>query len=83
VISELLLYDPVTRRCVDWQRMWAKHFFARVLCLIILPVGFYMAMFGIHFLCLVNPGEGDGFMSSEVTSPSVSHVLTIVPTKSQ
>jgi dolichyl-phosphate-mannose-protein mannosyltransferase len=42
-----------------------------------------MAMFGIHFLCLVNPGEGDGFMSSEVTSPSVSHVLTIVPTKSQ
>lgn len=24
-----------------------------------------MAMFGIHFLCLRNPGEGDGFMSSE------------------
>jgi dolichyl-phosphate-mannose-protein mannosyltransferase len=24
-----------------------------------------MAMFGIHFICLVNPGDGDGFMSSE------------------
>ena len=27
-----------------------------------------MAMFGIHFLCLVNPGDGDGFMSSEFQS---------------
>ena len=24
-----------------------------------------MALFGIHFICLVNPGDGDGFMSSE------------------
>ncbi|KAL9049360.1 MAG: hypothetical protein Q9162_007256 [Coniocarpon cinnabarinum] len=46
-------------------RLWFKHFFARAFCLIVVPVGFYMAMFGIHFLCLVNPGEGDGFMSSE------------------
>ena len=43
-----------------------KHFLARALCLIIIPVAFYMAMFAIHFLCLVNPGDGDGFMSSEV-----------------
>jgi dolichyl-phosphate-mannose-protein mannosyltransferase len=27
-----------------------------------------MSMFGIHFLCLVNPGDGDGFMSSEFQS---------------
>jgi dolichyl-phosphate-mannose-protein mannosyltransferase len=27
-----------------------------------------MGMFAIHFLCLVNPGEGDGFMSSEFQS---------------
>jgi dolichyl-phosphate-mannose-protein mannosyltransferase len=46
-------------------RKWAKHFFARAFCLIAIPIAFYMAMFGIHFLCLVNPGEGDGFMSSE------------------
>lgn len=44
---------------------WFKHFAARAFALIVIPVGFYMAMFGVHFLCLVNPGEGDGFMSSE------------------
>ena len=38
---------------------------ARALCLIVIPATFYMAMFAIHFVCLVNPGEGDGFMSSE------------------
>ncbi|KAI9652582.1 MAG: hypothetical protein M1831_006686 [Alyxoria varia] len=46
-------------------RLWFKHFFARLFCLIIIPIGFYLGMFAIHFLCLVNPGEGDGFMSSE------------------
>src|SRR6201995_5118933 len=38
-------------------RLWFKHFFARVFCLIIIPIAFYMALFGIHFLCLVNPGD--------------------------
>jgi dolichyl-phosphate-mannose-protein mannosyltransferase len=33
--------------------------------LIVIPLTFYMVMFGVHFLCLVNPGDGDGFMSSE------------------
>ncbi|KAK4188967.1 Dolichyl-phosphate-mannose-protein mannosyltransferase-domain-containing protein [Podospora australis] len=49
-------------------RTFSKHFTARVFCLIVIPLTFYMAMFGIHFLCLVNPGEGDGFMSSEFQS---------------
>ncbi|KXJ89405.1 Dolichyl-phosphate-mannose-protein mannosyltransferase-domain-containing protein [Microdochium bolleyi] len=47
------------------MRLFAKHFLARAFCLIIIPISFYMAMFAIHFLCLVNPGDGDGFMSSE------------------
>ncbi|KAG8406383.1 Dolichyl-phosphate-mannose--protein mannosyltransferase 1 [Metarhizium acridum] len=47
------------------MRLWFKHLMARAFCLIIIPVTFYMAMFAIHFLCLVNPGDGDGFMSSE------------------
>jgi dolichyl-phosphate-mannose-protein mannosyltransferase len=46
-------------------RVFSKHLMARVFCLIIIPVTFYMAMFAIHFLCLGNPGDGDGFMSSE------------------
>lgn len=52
-----------------------KHFIARAICLIGIPLGFYMAMFAIHFLCLVNPGDGDGFMSSEVhAASSWSHI---------
>ncbi|KAF8244663.1 PMT-domain-containing protein [Wilcoxina mikolae CBS 423.85] len=49
-------------------RLWFKHFFARAWCLIGIPVTFYMAMFAIHFTCLRNPGDGDGFMSSEFQS---------------
>ncbi|KAL6712435.1 Dolichyl-phosphate-mannose--protein mannosyltransferase 1 [Coniothyrium glycines] len=60
-------------------RLWFKHFFARVFCLIVIPVSFYMAMFGIHFLCLVNPGEGDGFMSSEFQATLNSKGMQAVP----
>jgi len=49
--------------------MFMRHFLARVLCLIVIPIAFYMAMFAIHFVCLVNPGDGDGFMSSEALPP--------------
>ena len=47
---------------------WAKHFMARALCLIVIPLTFYIAMFAIHFAVLTNPGDGDGFMSSEFQS---------------
>ncbi len=43
-------------------------FLRSVLLPCFLPIAFYMSMFGIHFLCLVNPGDGDGFMSSEFQS---------------
>ncbi|KAF8189749.1 mannosyltransferase 1 [Pholiota molesta] len=46
-------------------RLFVRHFIARALCLIAIPIIFYMAMFQIHFLILENSGEGDGFMSSE------------------
>ena len=46
-------------------RTWARHFFARAICLILLPILFYMAMFQLHFAILGSSGEGDAFMSSE------------------
>lgn len=46
-------------------RLFVKHFMARALCLIAIPILFYMSMFAIHFLILSNSGDGDGFMSSE------------------
>ncbi|KAF2275062.1 dolichyl-phosphate-mannose-protein mannosyltransferase 1 [Westerdykella ornata] len=60
-------------------RIWFKHFFARFFCLIVIPLSFYMAMFGIHFLCLVNPGDGDGFMSSEFQATLNSKGMQDVP----
>ncbi|KAH6887920.1 family 39 glycosyltransferase [Thelonectria olida] len=47
------------------MRLWFKHFCARAFALIVIPATFYMAMFAIHFAILRNPGDGDGFMSSE------------------
>ncbi|KAG8218174.1 glycosyltransferase family 39 protein, partial [Butyriboletus roseoflavus] len=46
-------------------RTWARHFFARALCLIIVPILLYMTMFELHFMILGSSGEGDAFMSSE------------------
>jgi len=46
-------------------RTWARHFFARALCLIAVPILFYMTMFELHFMILGSSGEGDAFMSSE------------------
>ncbi|KAF2757331.1 dolichyl-phosphate-mannose-protein mannosyltransferase [Pseudovirgaria hyperparasitica] len=71
----VLLGDPKTVT----PRIWFKHFFARVFCLIVIPVTFYMAMFAIHFICLVNPGDGDGFMSSEFQATLNSKGMGDVP----
>jgi dolichyl-phosphate-mannose-protein mannosyltransferase len=38
-----------------------------------------MSMFAIHFLCLVNPGDGDGFMSSEFQATLNSKSMRDVP----
>ncbi|KAM0750753.1 glycosyltransferase family 39 protein [Meredithblackwellia eburnea MCA 4105] len=51
----------------------AKHFLARAVCLIAVPVVFYMSMFAIHFAILSNSGEGDGFMSSEFQHTLIGH----------
>ncbi|KAG9316967.1 glycosyltransferase family 39 protein [Chiua virens] len=46
-------------------RTWARHFSARALCLIAIPILFYMTMFELHFMILGSSGDGDAFMSSE------------------
>src|SRR5579871_2836658 len=38
-----------------------------------------MLMFAIHFTCLVNPGDGDGFMSSEFQATLNSKAMQDVP----
>lgn len=51
----------------------ARHFAARAICLIAIPILFYMSMFAIHFAILNNSGEGDGFMSSEFQHTLAGH----------
>ncbi|KAJ3283856.1 hypothetical protein HK104_010186 [Borealophlyctis nickersoniae] len=46
----------------------SKHFLARVLCLIIVPVAIYMILFQVHFTVLSRAGSGSGFMSPEFQS---------------
>jgi len=45
----------------------------------VIPITFYTALFAIHFLCLVNPGDGDGFMSSEFQATLNSKAMQDVP----
>ncbi|NXM74019.1 POMT2 transferase, partial [Serilophus lunatus] len=55
--------------------MFGKHFLARVLCLIVLPLALYTAMFAVHFTVLNKSGPGDGFFSSAFQSQLVGNNL--------
>jgi dolichyl-phosphate-mannose-protein mannosyltransferase len=46
------------------QEQFSKHFFARVGCLILLPLCVYLSFFWIHFKVLKFSGTGDSFMSA-------------------
>ncbi len=78
-ISDTSFYNNYTWTYSLIQRIWFKHFLARLFCLIIIPVTFYMVLFAIHFVCLVNPGEGDGFMSSEFQATLNSKSIQDIP----
>ncbi|KAJ3133821.1 hypothetical protein HK100_004034 [Physocladia obscura] len=45
-----------------------KHFAARSLCLIVLPISLYLSFFYIHFALLPYTGPGDAFMSPRFQS---------------
>lgn len=45
-------------------RRYTRHWCARILCLIVLPLAVYMISFKIHFLILSRSGPGDAQMSS-------------------
>uniref|UniRef100_A0A8D2PP85 Protein O-mannosyl-transferase 2 n=1 Tax=Zosterops lateralis melanops TaxID=1220523 RepID=A0A8D2PP85_ZOSLA len=54
---------------------FGKHLLARVLCLIVLPLALYMAMFAVHFAVLNRSGPGDGFFSSAFQSQLIGNNL--------
>ena len=47
-----------------FQRDQARHWGARIACLIVLPILVYMTCFKIHFMILNHSGPGDAQMSS-------------------
>ncbi|KAG2195696.1 hypothetical protein INT47_012917 [Mucor saturninus] len=59
--------------------VFLRHFGARALCLIVLPVAVYLLMFRIHFHILPNSGEGDGFMSPEFQQTLDGHTSINTP----
>lgn len=52
-----------------------KHFVSRALCLIILPILVYIAIFGVHLRILNHSGNGDGFYSSAFQSQLIGNRL--------
>ncbi|KAJ6661298.1 hypothetical protein lerEdw1_015435 [Lerista edwardsae] len=52
-----------------------KHFLARVLCLIVLPLALYTSLFAVHFAVLNRSGPGDGFFSSGFQSRLIGNNL--------
>lgn len=52
-----------------------KHLFARVLCLIVLPIVIYVTLFWLHLNRLNHTGNGDGFYSSSFQSQLIGNSL--------
>ncbi|CAG8634673.1 1758_t:CDS:10 [Dentiscutata erythropus] len=59
--------------------LFLKHFIARALCLIVIPISLYMFFFVIHFAVLRNSGSGVGFMSSEFQQTLGGHGMQDMP----
>uniref|UniRef100_A0A3B3UDW9 Protein O-mannosyl-transferase 2 n=1 Tax=Poecilia latipinna TaxID=48699 RepID=A0A3B3UDW9_9TELE len=56
----------------------AKHFLARVVGLILLPLFLYVLVFAVHFALLNKSGPGDGFFSSTFQSRLIGNNLNNV-----
>ncbi|CAG8499641.1 7149_t:CDS:10 [Paraglomus occultum] len=52
------------RRGLSMQQ-FRSHFFARAVCLIVIPIAIYLFWFYVHFAILNGSGPGDAFMSPE------------------
>ncbi|KAJ3027183.1 UNVERIFIED_CONTAM: Protein O-mannosyl-transferase 1 [Siphonaria sp. JEL0065] len=52
-----------------------KHFAARALCLIVLPITLYLSFFYIHFALLPYSGPGDAFMSPKFQATLVGNEM--------
>lgn len=63
-ISKCPLYAFQSVPKLKLQRVYMRHWFARIIALILVPVSLYILSFVIHFRILNHSGEGDATMSS-------------------
>ncbi|NXP81113.1 POMT2 transferase, partial [Ramphastos sulfuratus] len=68
------LWDLLGNLSLSLVMLW-KHLLARVLCLILLPLALYTAIFAVHFAVLNKSGPGDGFFSSAFQSQLIGNNL--------
>ncbi|KAJ3278129.1 hypothetical protein HK104_002629 [Borealophlyctis nickersoniae] len=59
------------------MREFTRHFAARALCLIFLPLAIYVSFFYIHFAILTKSGSGDAFMSPAFQAELIGSALTV------
>ncbi|KAI5288009.1 hypothetical protein KEM52_001356, partial [Ascosphaera acerosa] len=57
-------------------RLFARHFAARFLALVVLPFCFYLFWFQVHFAVLARSGPGDDFMSPEFQETLADNAMT-------
>ena len=58
------------------KKNFYRHFVARFMCLITLPMLLYLSFFYIHFLVLNNSGTGDDFMSKSFQEGLLNNKIT-------
>lgn len=73
VATVIDLWQLAERRREMSDRLLAKHFGARVLCLAVLPLSIYIGSFYAHFSILTHAGPGDAFMSPAFQSNLVGN----------
>ncbi|KAJ3410512.1 hypothetical protein HDV05_003669 [Chytridiales sp. JEL 0842] len=65
------------------DRVFVRHFAARALCLIFLPLAVYLSFFYIHFAVLTKSGTGDAYMSpafqAELDGSDIASKATAIP----
>lgn len=71
-----LLSSALTTDAGLAQEHVARHFFARVLGLIVVPAAVYLLWFWVHFAVLTKSGTGDEFMSPAFQQTLLDSPLT-------
>src|SRR6266566_1789969 len=69
------LHSRVHHDFIPFQELFWRHFAARAIGLIVIPLIVYLSFFWIHFTILTHSGTGDSFMSPQFQESLVGNEL--------